>query len=405
MVYTAAIRNDNPELVKAKAMGIPLMDRATLLGLIMKQYKYAIAVSGSHGKTTTTSLLSIILKDAALDPTVLIGGEVDAIGGNVRVGKSPYFITEACEYVESFLKFFPYIGIILNIDADHLDYFSNIDHVANAFLKFAKLIPQEGYAVICYDDTKAAHIADKITCNVITYGINNNCKWTAKNITFDDRGNSTYDLYHEGCFVDKIFLKIPGTYNIYNSLAAIAVARIFDIDFSCIKKSLLSFNGTHRRFELKGSINGIAVIDDYAHHPTEIRATLEAAKKLKTNKIWCIFQPHTYTRTQKLFNEFATAFGNADKVVVADIYAAREKNPGTVNLNELADLISKNGTPAIYINSFEEIEDYITKEMEPGDLILTVGAGDIYRVGEGILNSQSKGEQKIHRLPTKVLKK
>ncbi len=401
VVYTAAIKDDNQELMKAKAMGIPLMDRATLLGLIMKQYKYSIAVSGSHGKTTTTSLLSVILNDALLDPTVLIGGEVDAIGGNVRIGQSPYFITEACEYVESFLKFFPYIGVILNIDADHLDYFKSIDHVANAFLKFAKLIPEEGYAVVCYDDIKAAEIADKLTCNVITYGINKNSKWMARNITFNDTGNTTYDLYYKGSFMDKISLNIPGTHNIYNSLAAIAVARIFDINFSSIKKSLLSFNGTHRRFEFKGSINGIKIIDDYAHHPTEIKATLEVAKKLKANNVWCIFQPHTYTRTQKLFNEFVAAFGNADKVVIADIYAAREKDPGTINLNKLADSISKNGTPAVYIDSFKAIENYITQETKPGDLVLTVGAGDVYKVGEHILNRESKQGQRTHRLGTK----
>lgn len=384
VVYTAAISSDNPELIRAKELNIPIMDRAEFLGQLMKGHKYNVAVSGTHGKTTTTSMVSHIIMEAKLDPTILVGGELDLINGNVRTGNSEYFITEACEYKGSFLKFFPYIGIILNIDADHLDYYKDINHIKSTFQQFANIIPKDGYIIGFADDFRVADILNKSECNKMSYGFEKgNLK--AENISFNNKGCATFDVIKDGKNILKITLNVPGKHNILNALASIATALILNIPKDSIIKGLANYKGTHKRFELKGVKNGVTVIDDYAHHPTEIRATLNTAKNYPHNKIICVFQPHTYSRTITLFDDFVNSFYDADEVVLADIYAAREKDTGIVSSEMLAEKIKEKGVLCRNFHHFNDIVAYLENILQEGDLLLTVGAGDVVKVGEMFL--------------------
>ncbi|NLY42873.1 MAG: UDP-N-acetylmuramate--L-alanine ligase [Clostridiaceae bacterium] len=387
IVHTAAVKSSNPEMKAAKEHNIPIIERPILLGEIMKKYPHSIAISGTHGKTTTTSMVSLILLNAGLDPTILVGGELEEINGNVRVGNSTYFVTEACEYVDSFLKFYPFVATILNIEEDHLDYFKNLEHIISSFRKFAQLVPDNGYLIICGDDAKVLKAVEGISCNIITFGIKNgNWDWSAKNIFFNEWGLPHFDIVYKNSVLSTIQLNIPGIHNIYNALAAAATASCLGVDIKTISKAISNFRGTHRRFETKGNINGIRIIDDYAHHPSEIKATLAAASRLPHNKLWCIFQPHTYTRTLALMDEFASSFGDADKVIITDIYAAREVDNGTVHATDLVHKIKAKGFDAQYISKFEEIAEYVMKHAKAGDMVLTMGAGDIYLVGKMIFD-------------------
>lgn len=381
IVYTAAISADNPELIGSKELNIPIMDRAEFLGHIMQGHKYNVAVSGTHGKTTTTSMLSHIALKANLDPTILVGGQLDIINGNVRSGNSEYFITEACEYKASFLKFFPFVGIILNIDADHLDFYKDIDDIQNTFIKFSQLIPENGYLVCCIENEKIDKVINNAKCNVITYGIENG-DYTAKNIVFDEKGCASFDCYYMGSELLKIKLNVPGKHNVLNSLACIAASRALNISDSSIVEGLTEFGGTHRRFEIKGVKYGVTVIDDYAHHPTEIKATLSAAKNYPHKKIFCVFQPHTFSRTLSLFDDFSTAFKGVDELILADIYPAREKDTGVVSSSKLAKRINELGQNCLNLHSFDEIVDYLNKNLNSGDVLFTVGAGDVFKIGE-----------------------
>lgn len=387
IVYTAAISQDNPELIRAKELNIPLMDRAEFLGAIMKGHDYNIAVSGTHGKTTTTSMVSHILMDAAVDPTILVGGELDLIDGNVRTGSSQYFITEACEYKESFLKFYPYIGIILNIDADHLDYYKDINHIQRAFEKFAALIPEDGYLIGNAEDSRTVEIMKNTKSNVISYGIENG-DLRAASIEFDAKGCASFDVLRNGVNLFNVKLNVPGKHNVLNSLSAIAASLALNIEKEHIINGLSSFKGTHKRFELKGEKKGVTVIDDYAHHPTEIKATLSTAKNYPHSRIVCVFQPHTYSRTITLMDQFTEAFYDSDLLILADIYAAREKDLGEVNSVMLGDNIRRKGVNCINLHSFQAIFEYLQENLKPGDLLLTVGAGDIVKVGEMFLENK-----------------
>lgn len=389
LVFTAAVKSSNPELTAAAQIGIPCIGRAALLGEIMKGYPKSIAVSGTHGKTTTTSMISMILLEEGLDPTIHIGGELNAIGGTTRIGESDYFIAEACEYKGSFLKLNPYLAVILNIEYDHADYFKDLEQVKDTFLSFAKLIPEDGYLLACGDDPAAVSIMEQVPCNKATFGLlDDRYTWSAANISFDDLGCAVYTLLHHSEPVAEIKLKIPGIQNVSNSIAAIAACSIMGCSMASAVKALLKYGGTHRRFELKGISDGITVVDDYAHHPTEVAATLKAARNCAHSRIWCVFQPHTYTRTKFFMNEFSTAFGDADIILVADIYAAREADTGEVNSGMLADRISSNGKQTLYIKDFENIVEYLDKNASAGDLIITMGAGDIYKVGELFLDAR-----------------
>lgn len=389
IVYTVAVKDDNPEIIAAREKGLPIVERAVLLGYIMETYPYSIGVAGSHGKTTATSMISIMLQRANLDPTVLVGGEVDEIGGNVRMGNSHYFVTEACEYNESFLNFEPYMAIVLNIDEDHLDYFKDINRIYEAFVNYVNLVSSKGIIIGCADDPLVVRLMKETYHRKISFGIENKADWMAKDIKYDKEGHPSFRAVYKGQDMGRFQLNIPGEYNIYNALAASAAAWSIGVSVDIIRDSLASFKGTHRRFEIKGRLNDVTVIDDYAHHPTEVRATLHAARRYPHKKIWCVFQPHTYTRTDKLFYEFSESFIDADEVIVTDIYAAREKAIEGVNSESLAKAISNKGKPCRYISSLDKAVDYLSKNAQPGDIVLTMGAGDIFKVADKFLKKQS----------------
>jgi len=390
LVYTAAVKQDNVELVRARELGLPVIERSDLLGMLMSQYKERIAIAGTHGKTTTTSMLSIIFKELDLDPTVLIGGDVDALGGNVRLGKSELFVTEACEYVGAFLKLSPWIGIILNIDADHMDYYKTMDNLVKAFRDFAHLIPKEGCLVAFADNDYILDILPELSCNVITFGIGDDADWWPDRIIFDRYGYPEFDVMHKGQVVTHVKLHVPGLHNVHNALACLAACHFAGIDVELAAQALETFHGTHRRFENKGVVDGVTVVDDYAHHPTEIEATLHAAQNIPHERIWCVFQPHLFSRTKALLHEFAHALKLADKVIVTDIYPAREVDLGEVSSLDLVRLVEKAQSDCMYIPSFFDVIDYLDKELLPGDIVITMGAGDIYQVGEELLKSGRK---------------
>lgn len=385
VVYTAAIHPDNPEFQAVVQKGIPHMDRAELLGQIMSNYKNSIAVSGTHGKTTTTSMLSLIMLAGACDPTISVGGILKDIDGNIRVGRSQNFITEACEYTNSFLKFNPRIELILNVDADHLDFFKDLNDIRHSFRLFAEKLDKDGILIINGEIRDLSFFTEGLPCKIITYSLEADDNYTAKNISFNEYACGSYDLYVNGEKADHITLNVTGLHNVSNSLAAIAAARELGISMEHIKSGLMNFKGTDRRFEYKGEINGITILDDYAHHPTEIEATLTAAKNYPHRKIWCAFQPHTYTRTKALLKEFGRALSLADHVVLADIYAAREADTGEIHSRDLQAEIRAHGTAADYFSTFKEIENFLLENCSPGDLVITMGAGDIVTVGEELL--------------------
>ncbi|WP_034445365.1 UDP-N-acetylmuramate--L-alanine ligase [Butyrivibrio sp. AE2032] len=388
VVYTAAVHPDNPEFMAAKEAGLPMLTRAELLGQIMKEYEIPVAISGTHGKTTTTSMLSKILLEADTDPTLSIGGVFKDIGGNIRVGKSEYFVTEACEYTNSFLSFFPKISVISNIDADHLDFFKDLDDIRHSFRKFAQLLPADGALVISGDIENLSEITEGLPCKIITYGSKSDFDYYPTDITYDGNGNPSFTAHLPLGKELKVTLAVPGIHNVYNALAAIAVANLLNIEEAHIVSALSQFGGTSRRFEHKGEIGGVTIIDDYAHHPTEIKATLTAAQNYPHNKIWCVFQPHTYTRTKALLNEFAQALSLADHVVLADIYAAREKDTLGISSRTLRDKIVELGHECNYFpttENFSEIEKFLLQNCTKGDLLITMGAGDVVKIGDELL--------------------
>ena len=366
LVYSAAVSMENPELAEARRRG---------------------------GKTTTTSMVSLILEAANYSPTVLVGGILNQFHGNVKVGKSEYFVTEACEYMDSFLSLRPWAEIILNIDSDHLDYFKDINHIADSFGKFADKVPENGLVVAFDSNPFVKAVTENLPCRVITFGFNEASDYYAKAIKFNDEGMPSYDLYHKGEFLRRMELAVPGEHNVANSLAAAATCLALGVDLDVIERTLESFTGTKRRFDIIGKTSdGVTVIDDYAHHPAEIKATLAAAKNLAHKKTWCLFQPHTYTRTMALFDQFADAFEDADIIVLAEIYAAREKNIYKMSSKKLMDEIKiKHPDKDVYfMPEFDAMAEFVCNNTSPGDIVLTMGAGDIYKVGELILEKAEK---------------
>lgn len=385
VVYTAAIHDDNPELRAAHEKGIRIMDRAHLLGQIMDEYHDSVAVSGTHGKTTTTSMVSEILLAAEKDPTITVGGILPTIGSNLRIGNSPYFVAEACEYFDSFLQFNPFIAIILNVESDHLDYFKTLENIRRSFHAFAQRVPNNGLLVISEKIDHVEELTDGLTCHVETFGLSEKANWRAENIVHEADGRNSFDVYHNGAFFTTIHLHIPGEHNITNALAAIGASAFLGAAPADCVKGLQHYTGTERRFQLKGKKDGITVIDDYAHHPTEIKAALAAAQNVQHNTTWCVFQPHTFSRTRFLFDEFGEAFGDADEIIIADIFAARETDDGTVSAAQLAERIAQTGKSARYVGDFAAIEAYLREHCKSGDLLMTVGAGDVYKIGENFL--------------------
>ena len=388
VVYTAAIREDNEEFQEAVRQNIPMMSRAELLGQLMTNYDMPIAVAGTHGKTTTTSMLSHVLMSGDLNPTISVGGILKAIGGNIRVGGSDVFVTEACEYTNSFLNFLPKIGIILNVDADHLDFFKDLDDIRNSFHRFAQVLPQDGTLIINGEIDHLEDIIADLDCNVLTFGMDPSFNYSATNISYDEHSNATFQVVRNGEPAGMATLSVGGEHNIYNALSTIAVADLLGIDWSLVQDGLLAFTGTDRRFQYKGVANGVTIIDDYAHHPTEIEATLKTAARYPHKDLWVIFQPHTYTRTQSLFNEFAEILSKAKHLILADIYAAREVNTLGISSEQLADAIKEYGTDVIYLPDFATIEEYVKEHCKEGDLLITMGAGDVVNIGENLLKAE-----------------
>ena len=392
VVYSAAVSSDNPEIVRAHELNIPTVTRAEMLGELMKGYKNSIAISGTHGKTTTTSMISLILEKAHKEPTILVGGNLSEIGGNVKVGKSDYFVTEACEYMDSFLNLQPSIEIILNIDSDHLDYFKDIEHIVNSFDRFAKLVPKGG-KIIAYEANPFVKSVIKDIPDAITFGFSESCTYYVSNIDFNSFGMPQFSVNYGSKEICSIQLSVPGEHNILNALASFACCHSLGIDTAIIGETLENYSGIQRRFDVIGiTKNNIKLVDDYAHHPTEIKATLSAAQNVPHGHMWCLFQPHTYTRTLALFDQFAEALCEADKIVMAEIYAAREKNIYKISSKELVNEIKRMypEKDVYYFSEFEDIANFVYNNAQSGDLVITMGAGDIYKVAELILDMDWK---------------
>lgn len=381
VVYTSAISNDNPELLKAQELNLNIMDRAEFLGLIMKSYNNAICVSGTHGKTTTTGMLSSILIETDMKPTIFLGGEMDSLGGNLLQGSYDLMLTEACEYKRNFLKFNPTMEIILNIDEDHLDYYKDLKDIESAFVEYSEKIPETGHLIA---NVKHKDLFNDLKCNVLTFGPDSNADYYPENISLFPV--PTYTLMHKGQCITEITLKVFGEHNILNSIAAAAACLSLGVDAKTVQNGLFDFKGTHRRYEYKGELNGASIIDDYAHHPSEMNATLKTAKSYTNGKVITVFQPHTFTRTIKLLNEFAEALTHTDEAILLDIYAAREINTGEVHskniLTKMKELYNKDG---YYAESFQEAADIIKNIAQKGDIIITMGAGSVNEVIEYLI--------------------
>lgn len=387
IVYTSAVQPDNPELVEGRRLGIPIFTRAELLGALMAEAQYGIAVAGSHGKTSTTAMIGLVLEQAQRNPTVLVGGELEAINGNVKVGNGEFLVAEACEYFDSFLALRPFIGVILNIDRDHLDYFRDLEHIKQTFRHFAELIPADGALVAFIDDANVRSILPDLPCQVITYGTDPAAEWRVDNIQLTP-GGSTFQVYHHGMPIGSFGLRIPGRHNVLNALSAIAVCHKAGLSLPQIAHGLQRYHGLQRRFDMLGYYHGATIYDDYAHHPTEISAALAAARTYRPERTICVFQPHTYTRTKALMQEFAHAFNEADMVIITDIYAARERDTYGVNSTQLVEQMQRIHPRALHIGSLDDAAAFLRQELRPGDLLITMGAGDVYRVGRMLLAEQ-----------------
>jgi UDP-N-acetylmuramate--alanine ligase len=347
--------------------------------------KFSIAVSGSHGKTTTTSMIATVLAHGGLDPTMVIGGKLASIGSNAKMGKGALIVAEADESDGSFLKLSPSLAVITNIDLEHLDYYRDMGEIKEAFLQFANSVPFYGSTILCADDSNVQDILPKIKRRTITYGLGPPSDYRAVDISF--AGFSThFSLYRGDNFLGDVILNVPGLFNVYNALAVIAVARELEMEFSTIREGLKNFAGVHRRLEVKGKVGEITVIDDYGHHPTEIRETLAAARQVWKEKIITVFQPHRYTRTKALFHEFLTAFSNADTLIVTDIYPAGEEAIEGINAGALCESIRGCGqTDVMYLPGFDEIVDHLLLIAKPSDIVITLGAGNVWKIGEEFL--------------------
>ena len=360
VVYTAAVHADNPDT--------------------------PIAVSGTHGKTTTTSMISEILLQANTDPTLSVGGILKSIHGNIRVGHSGLFVAEACEYTNSFLSFFPKIGIILNIEEDHMDFFKDLADIRASFRRFAQLLPVDGTLFINGDIENWQEITEGLACRVVTFGTTSASDYYPSDISYNKTADATFTVHSLNGQTRQLTLGVPGEHNISNALAAVALSDLLSIDYRDTAAALLNFHGTDRRFEYKGTVNGVTIVDDYAHHPTEIAATLHAALNYPHKTLWCIFQPHTYTRTKAFLPQFAKSLALADKVILADIYAARETDTLGISSADLQALVQKEGKECFYFHTFKEIEDFVLKNCINGDLLITMGAGDVVNIGENLLS-------------------
>lgn len=392
VIYTNAVGEDNPQLLAAKERGIPILEGAELLGRLMREKDYGIAVAGTHGKTTTTAMISSILIKAGKDPTVVIGGDMMELPGNHRSGESPFMVVEACEFRRSFLQLSPKVSVITNVDWDHPDCFPTAGDVVQTFQKFIALLPEDGKLILWRDDPHFTELAAASPVPVISYGLTPEADWYVPSFTPSIRLGVEGDLYYHGSLQGQLKLEVPGRHNLLNALAAIATVTAAGLSVSEGIDYISQFHGVKRRFQIKGEKGGVLVVDDYAHHPSAITTTLQTARTHFNGRIWCVFQPHLFSRTRHLMPEFAKAFNSCDVVVLADIFAAREKDPGDISSAVLAGEISKYHQDVRYLGDMAKIKEHLLGQTQPGDLIITMGAGDIWRVGEEYLTEESSDE-------------
>lgn len=393
VVTSTAVRENNPEVAEAHRRSIPVIPRAEMLAELLKM-KFSVAVSGSHGKTTTTSMVSTILAQGELDPTMVIGGKLASIGSNARLGDGEIIVAEADESDGSFLKLSPTIAVITNIDREHLDYYPGINEIKDAFLKFANIVPFYGCTVVCVDNAHVREIIPSIKRRMITYGIETPADYSAVDIKFSKR-KTCYTLIYKGEKLGKIELIVPGLFNVYNSMAAIAVARELNLDMPTIREGLKSFSGVQRRMEIKGRVGDITVVDDYGHHPTEIKETLAAMRQIWQDRLIVVFQPHRFTRTKALFEEFTRAFKDVDILILNDIYPASEEPIEGITSAALGEAISKVGPKQVeYISGAEATVEYLLRTVRAKDTVATIGAGSIYKIGEAFIQELVARETK-----------
>jgi len=387
VVYSAATKPYNPEFAAAKEAGIPMIERAELLGLISKDYANVIGIAGCHGKTTITSMLASILEYASIDSTVHVGGMVDFLSGGVKLGHSDIFVTEACEYVKSFLKLHPKYALINNIDDDHLDCYKDIDEIADTFLQFANLLPPDGILFINGDDELTRQVANKAHVRIISYGTDPSNDYQIRDLTFDELGTPSFLIYHGGRSIGRVKLNVPGEHNAMNALGAICVAHtVFSVPVETCAGALLTYHLAGRRFEFIGERNGVKIFHDYAHHPSEIQACLAAAKKYPHKKMWVLFQCNSYTRARTLKKKYGVSFFDADEVLVPDLYPGRDIDTGDIHATDLVEEINAHSANSQYLGSFQEIKDYLLARWEPGDILVTLGSGDVNKQQMIILN-------------------
>mgnify|MGYP005845714929 CR=1 FL=1 len=394
VIASTAIPSTNVELLEAERRGLPIVHRSEMLAWLMRRQK-GIAIAGAHGKTTTTSMTSLVLEKNGYDPTIIIGGELTEIGGNAKLGRGEYLVAEADESDASFLKLDPFIEVITNIEDDHLDYYKSVDNIMAAFRQFIAKVPENGLAVVCLDDPKARELLMEYNGPYQTYALDNpEADYQLRNLELNGQVTAG-EVYYYNEFLGRLKLKVPGRHNLSNALAVVAVGRFIGLPFERIAGTLKSFKGAGRRFQLTGEVNGVRVIDDYAHHPSEIKATLRAAKQVRIGRVVGVFQPHRYSRTSILGERFGEAFSDADVVIVSDIYSAGEKPIEGVSAKIIVSAIEKhNGREVIYLSTMREIVDYLLQRVQPGDMVLTMGAGDIWKAGVELVD-RLKESQKI----------
>ncbi len=394
VVYSAAIAADNPERLEADRLGIPSIERAWLLGQLMEGFPRAVGVCGAHGKTTVTSMLSQMLVENGLDPSIHIGGRLDAIGGSVRTGKSDIFVAEACEYNRSFLRLKPTVAVVLNIDADHLDCYRDLEEIEETFGQFLALLPENGIAIGNGDDPRVSRRLSALHCRVERFGFGEGNDWRPDNLSEDDRGYASFDLMHGGSKVAHVRMGVPGRFNVMNALAALAAADCLGLSAEKAAGSLEKFTGAHRRFELTDVIDGVEIFHDYGHNPAEMRNALSIGRKRCKGRLWAVMQPHTFSRVRTLFDQYLTCTEEADFTLVTDICAAREKDPGDLNSGMLVEGMKQHGIDAVWTPSFDDTEQYLRAHWQPGDLVLTMGCGDINLLNDQIhRHERTSGEE------------
>ncbi|MBQ9265155.1 MAG: UDP-N-acetylmuramate--L-alanine ligase [Clostridia bacterium] len=382
LIFSAAIAPDNPERQEAKRLGIPEMERSTLLGQLMQGHKDAVCVCGAHGKTTTSSMIAETFLECGMDPTVHIGGRLDALGGGSRIGKKDVFVAEACEFHGSFLEMHPTVAVVLNIDADHLDWYKDIFDIERAFGKFLSLLPDTGLAIGWGEDRRIMRLFSKLRCESRTFGLEECNDYYPENLTYNDTGCPRYDVMYRGEKLAHVELRVAGSFNVINSLAAFASAHALGVDVQAAAASLSRFAGVHRRFEFTGLIDGVKMYHDYGHNPAEMKAALSVGKQQHPNHLWAVMQPHTYSRVKGLFNDYLTCTEAADYTLVTDIYAAREKDPGDIKAEMVVEGMKEHGINAVHTPTFDDTEKYLRAHWQSGDLVLTMGCGNINLLNE-----------------------